>query len=1155
MDLRFTHISFGEGPSHSRVSDIIEDNQGFLWFGTQGGLRRYDGYRTREYHHDPKNPNSIGGNFIFCLLKDHTGKIWVASSAGLDRFDPATEIFIHYKNLSSGEQVVHINEDRDGTIWLATDSGLFRFDPASGLIARYQQVPGDEASLSSNHLSSTFEQKDGTFWVAMAGSLDVFDRKTGRVIQHVPLDVRFSPYLAGPIRLYEDHSGVLWVAFPGGNGLGVIDRRLGKVAYYSFAKATSEYSLITGVRTILEDEDGVLWLGTQSNGLLKLDRERKAFVRYRNDPTNPDSLSANRVDALYEDHEGGIWVGTTGGGVNRVARSPSPFRRYPFEACNAQGPNTLATVYEDRHGLLWIATVSALLRIDRKTGHCRSYRIAGGPGQASSTWVTSITGDAYGHSWFGTRGGGLRRYDERGGTFKVYRHNPADPQSLPSDFVSVVLADSKGTLWVGTGDDLAALNPGEQHFRPYRATGPVRAIAEGRDGSIWLAIWNSGLWRLDPASGQFTNYRQDPGTAGSLISNQANALYIDHSGTLWVGTLDGLARFDPVTHTFRTYREQDGLPNNYVNGILEDESGNLWLSTNNGLSRFNPGTNTFTNYSVADGLPGNEFYGANAGFKSSTGEMFFCSLTGLTTFFPQKVVDNLYMPPVMLTDFQLFSRPVAIGGDSPLKQAIWASLSLTLTHAQSVFSFEFSALSFASPERNHYRYRLEGLESKWNETDSTRRFVTYTTLAPAEYVFRVQGSNNRGVWNEKGVSLHIRILPPWWGTWWFRVLCSAACVTLLWAAYQVRTRQLQEQEKKFREAVETMPALAFIARPDGYRTFVNRRWAEYTGFTVEQATGFGWEAAVHPDDLKKIIDIRRKLAARGEPVEYEMRLRRGADGEYRWFQVRAAHLCDRRGKVVRWFGVALDIEDRKRAEQLQAELAHTNRVSLLGELAASISHELRQPITATMINARTSLRWLDRDQPELEKARGTIGRIVQDGARATEIIDRLRSLYKKTPPQRELIDVNEVIREMVVLLRGEATRFAVSIRTDLTADLPKVTADRVQVQQVLMNLMLNGIEAMNETGGTLTVKSQQGQSGEVLISVSDTGVGLPADKADQIFNAFFTTKPQGSGMGLAISRSIVESHGGRLWATPNDGRGATFSFTLLCEMETHHTRI
>jgi len=237
-------------------------------------------------------------------------------------------------------------------------------------------------------------------------------------------------------------------------------------------------------------------------------------------------------------------------------------------------------------------------------------------------------------------------------------------------------------------------------------------------------------------------------------------------------------------------------------------------------------------------------------------------------------------------------------------------------------------------------------------------------------------------------------------------------------------------------------------------------------------------------------------------------------------------------------------EEPQRLRQLEVDLAHINRVNMMGELAASLSHELKQPITATISNAQTCMRWLRRGQPDLAEACEALERIVEDGKRAADIIDRLRSLYKKAPAKREAVEVNEIIREMEGLLRGEANRHGVSIRTDLAAELPKITADRVQLQQVLMNLMLNGIEAMNETGGVLEVKSGLDQEGGLLISVSDTGVGLPQGKADQIFSAFFTTKPQGSGMGLSISRSIVESHGGRLWATPNSGLGATFHFTV-----------
>jgi PAS domain S-box-containing protein len=380
--------------------------------------------------------------------------------------------------------------------------------------------------------------------------------------------------------------------------------------------------------------------------------------------------------------------------------------------------------------------------------------------------------------------------------------------------------------------------------------------------------------------------------------------------------------------------------------------------------------------------------------------------------------------------------------------------------------------------------------------------------------------------------------------------------TFNYAAQQLQKlyEDLRRSERELRDVIEAMPTMVWIARTDGSNEFGNRRWQEYTGLSHERTFGPGWQDAVYPTDLKQHWEKWCASLASGEPFENEVRYRRAADGEYRWFLSRAVPLRDEHGKILRWYGVSTDIEDRKRAEEererLRADLAHVNRVSMLGELAASVSHELKQPIAAAMTNAKTCMRWLKRDQPDVDEALEATSRIVNDGTRATEIIERLRSLYKMSPPQRELVEVNEIIREMGELLRAEANQYAVSIRTDLATDLPKAGADRVQLQQVFMNLMLNAIEAMKETGGVLTVKTQLGENGQLLISVSDTGVGLPKDKIEQIFDAFVTTKPQGSGMGLSISRSIVESHGGHLWATANNGRGATFHFTLPTATET-----
>jgi len=320
-----------------------------------------------------------------------------------------------------------------------------------------------------------------------------------------------------------------------------------------------------------------------------------------------------------------------------------------------------------------------------------------------------------------------------------------------------------------------------------------------------------------------------------------------------------------------------------------------------------------------------------------------------------------------------------------------------------------------------------------------------------------------------------------------------------------------------------------------------------------------WAERVHPEDRERVLKTRERAVR--ERTGYEVDFRTVLpNGSVKYLQSVVRPVFNASGDLVEFVGSAMDVTERKRAEQdrerlrqAEADLAYTSRVTTMGELTASLAHQINQPMAAAVINANTCVRWLTRDHPDVEEARNAARRIVKDVTRAADIMSRIRLLFQKGESQPESVDVNEVIREMIVLLRSEATRYSISIRTELAEDLPKAVADRVQLQQVFMNLMLNGIEAIKDmsAAGELTIKSQQAEDGQLLISVSDTGVGLPAEQADQIFDAFFTTKPQGIGMGLPISRSIVESHGGRLWASRNSGRGATLQFTLPCEVVVH----
>jgi len=365
--------------------------------------------------------------------------------------------------------------------------------------------------------------------------------------------------------------------------------------------------------------------------------------------------------------------------------------------------------------------------------------------------------------------------------------------------------------------------------------------------------------------------------------------------------------------------------------------------------------------------------------------------------------------------------------------------------------------------------------------------------------------------------------------------------------------RIKKSEASLRTIIDTIPALAWSSEADGSVEFVNLRWSNYTGLTTEQARGWGWQAAIHAEDVVWLSDQRRITMASGKPFELEARMRR-YDGQYRWFMHRAEPLLDEHGRIVKWYGTNTDIDDRKRAEEAlrraQAELTHITRITTMGELTASIAHEVNQPLTAVVNNANACLSLLPNGTPSLEEVREALTEILEDADRASAVITRVRQLARKAPSENILLDLRDVVTDILALARYESASRRVTIRTELPQELPRVSGDRVQLQQVLLNLVMNGMDAMSHVKEAQRVliicgrrETQDGVS-QALVSVQDSGSGFKPEEMDRLFEAFYTTKSQGMGMGLAISRSIIEAHGGRLWAEANQGPGATFLFSL-----------
>lgn len=1004
--MHFNHYTTKDGLPINSVKDIAQDSQGFMWFATEEGLTRFDGYTFKVYIPDANNPESVRSTDISHVLASRNGNIWVGGFDGLDSYDPKTGIFHH---LDLDGLISCLQEDSKGNLWISThDLGVFVYHPRDSSFTAYQHDPDNANSLHGNFVkSSIYEDRNGAIWIGAGGTLQSLDLSSGTFTNY--------PYQAIIRSILEDNQGNLWLCNEAG-ALVNLDRQDSSMVYH-LRNENTYGSVDDWFSTLFKDSKGSLWVGTGSQGLILFDAESGEAKRYEHDINDDYSISSNSINDIYEDKAGNLWIATERGGINFLGFQRQPFMSYTH---NADDPQSL-----------------------------------------SSNVVCSFFERPNGDMWVGTIGGGLNLFNRNDRTFTSF------PAPNWANNAGNILEDSQGYVWFGNG--FKFMPPHIDKLEKYNFHW-VNSMLEDNNGNVWIGFIN-GLARYDRDNDQFSLYTHYDSIESSLSQQEVVSLYEDSKQRFWIGTMGGLDIYDRENDnfihfntkpTFGIWEDQNGNlfaidseGMNKINaeektealfikqsfdftatGALMDGRGNIWFPTKGGdIIRFNIETQT---YIVFDDYHENEF-DYRSQYLSSTGEMYFGGKQGFLVFHPDSIKDNLHVPPVVITDFRLFNQSVPVAAtyadsmqwESPLAESISFTQEMTLPYNYNIFSLEFAALNYAQSYRNQYKYKLEGFNDDWVYPPATNRIATYTNLSPGPYQFRVMGSNENGVWNEEGISISIRVLPPWWLTWWAKTGYFLILFGSVWGFIYVRT---QRHKRKLREV-----------------------------------------------------------------------------------------------------------------EQLNAKLQQIDK--LKDQFLANTSHEIRTPLQG-IIGLSESL--VDGVAGKVSaQAKDLLQMIMTSGKRLSYLINDILDFSKLKNNELSLqlrpVDLHAAANIVLTLVRPLINKKQLKLKNSVPRMLPLAFADENRVQQVFQNLVGNAIKFTEKGSVSISAKEQNGQ---LEVTVSDTGIGISNEKLESIFNAFeqadgtIEREYGGTGLGLSVTKQLVELHGGNISVMSRKGQGSDFMFTL-----------
>ncbi|MBN9690222.1 MAG: PAS domain-containing protein [Verrucomicrobia bacterium] len=1128
-----------DGLPDNSVTAVVQGPDGYLWFGTFNGLVRFNG--TEFATLNPANTPMLPSAGIVNLHLDQRARLWISTYQGLVLRDGDQWQHLHSDQGWRGDYARSFAERSNGDILITGFNGkLFEFN--NGKFSELPPPPGEPGQGYQGGVD-----EDGHWWVVQNQFVGRWEKDQWIRMLNLPNLSRESVGIA-PAR-----GGGLWL---------ILGKELRKIQKGREVSRIELSEPPGGVWSMFEDSAHHIWISTFDQGVCQVLPDG-TLIRW-----NSSNGGVNQTRCIFEDRERNLWLGTSGSGLVRLV--PRRFQSLPLDS--ESRPRSVQSISLDSQGDLWAGTFGdGLFRLNEA-----------GPKPVNlpqvirdQRYLKSVLADRSGRLWVGTTDSAVWRMDPDGP-----RHLPA--QDTGGHNIHALFEDSRGRIWISGGSGVA-VSDGETSTRFGRENGlprgTVTCFAEDPAGLIWMAN-AEGVFRTEgPAA-----VVEVKDAAHHAIPN-IRCLYSDAAGAVWMGSADrGLLRWHQGT--LKVLGLESGFPAPAIHGLIEDWEGNFWITSSSHLFRVSRrdlealadgriSRPPFQMFDAGDGLPGGEFSQNRQPNCALDGQgcLWFALSKGVGMTQPSTWNLNPTPPPVHVEEISYFEptpprretgSPRTQPEGPPIRVRAPFSAPVTLPPGSQRIEVHYVGLSLGAPEKVAYQIRLDGHDGDWIDVGN-RRVAYYHDLPPNTYAFHVRAANPDGVWNESGTVVALTILPYYWQTAWFRLLTalgfagSGAALVWMFARRKLHLQQEELAHQRALSGLEQRVNLAARAANLGIweRNLVTQEvWASDAWrhlFGLDSQVRLDLEKVlerIHPEDRESARQVLGRVVQDPTANDTEFRIV-FPGGETRWIASRGLVEVDEADRPVLMRGVSLDITDRKRTEQAlreqQSELAHLSRATLLGELGGALAHELNQPLTAMVNNAAAGRRFIAKGRGDLQKLDGLLEEVSADGRRAGEILQGIRAMIRRGDDERRPFDLNAAAAEILKLAGPDALGRQCSLIAEFDSSLTPVNGNRVQIQQVFLNLILNALDAVDQGPPEfrrIIVRTQRGSDSRVEVSVRDFGGGLPKEDPNRVFKPFFTNKRNGMGLGLAIARSIVEGHGGRITASNAEGGGACFAFWL-----------